>query len=745
MEYPSQELMGRVLWEVFVRPEARALARARFNAALLGQDGAAMESEWINKSGAVRRLVFSQAVVRGEDRAGPWVITTGIEVSARERAPREHAQSEAHFRIIWNALPEPMCRHDAQGCIREVNQAFARMARKPEAALEGVYLASLFGRDHEAKLKTYLETGAEHPGSVIIVSPDEQTVRYELVILPLEISAHPAQFLSVFRDVSEREAHAAELSRARAVAADTSNDLMAANLYLEETGALARELAEDAAALRKAKSDFLSNMTHEFRTPLNGILGMLELAADDAERPQQCEYLELARQSANALLDLANDVLDYARYEAGKLALAAEEFSLERLLQQTLGPLAERAAAKHLPLEWLLEGDAGDVLMGDAARLSQVLAKLVSNAIKFTAEGQIVVRARVTAIRQSSAELYFTVSDTGIGIPREKQSAIFQPFTQADGSSTRPYGGAGLGLSIASLLVELMGGRIWLESEPGRGTAFHFTVVVEAPGVRKKTERSKHARSNQRILVAEDNIVNQRLAARLLEREGHQVEIAASGRQVLELLSQKRFDLVLMDLQMPEMDGLEAAAHIRRKERGSGQRIPIVAVTAQASESDRQRCFEAGMDAYVTKPVRVPELMSMIESVIPGGSCMNVDTTQAAEQQLRQLDEAVALSRVGGDRGLLREVVELFLDDYPGVLDKIRAAVSSRDANALEHHAHSLKGSVSTFGAQGAFDAALALERKGRSGDLSGLEEGLGQLENALVTLRPELETLHTR
>ena len=748
--YSSRELRGRVLWEVFVRPEAQALARAHFGAVFSVGGAAAFESDWITKSGEVRRIVFSLSLTEGEGDSGRFVISTGIDVTVRDRMARERAQSEVSFRLVWNASPEAMCLHDAEGSIREANQAFARMVGKPAEALEGASIAGLFGSEPERKLKVFYASVGERAGSSIVFSlplGQRRASFYEIVTSPLGATGQLAQFLSVFRDVSEREAYAQELARAREMAAGTSNDLMAANQYLQESGTLARELAEDAAALKKAKSDFLSNMTHEIRTPLNGILGMLELATYDASGPEQSEYLELAKQSANALLNLADDVLDYARYEAGKLRLALEEFSLETLLQQALGPLAERAAAKHVPLEWSLEGEAPGVLIGDAERLAEVLTKLVSNAIKFTAEGQIWVRVRAVSVRPGSVELYFTVADTGIGIPPEKQGAVFQPFTQADGSTTRPYQGAGLGLSIASILVELMGGRIWLESAPGRGSKFHFTAVVERPSLPKAPRWRGGGKSKQHILVAEDNLVNQRLASRLLEREGHQVEIAVSGRHALELLERKQFDLVLMDLQMPEMDGLEAALQIRRRERGSGKRIPIVAITAQASESDRQRCFEAGMDAYVTKPVRVPELMSMIESVIPGGSLMNIDADVRGvmEQQLQQLDECVALSRVGGDRGLLREVVELFLDDYPSVLDKIRAAVSTQDASALEHYAHSLKGSVSTFGAKGAFDAALALERKGRSGDLSGIEEGLGQLESALGTLRPELETLQTR
>jgi two-component system sensor histidine kinase/response regulator len=248
--------------------------------------------------------------------------------------------------------------------------------------------------------------------------------------------------------------------------------------------------------------------------------------------------------------------------------------------------------------------------------------------------------------------------------------------------------------------------------------------------------------------VAEDNSVNQRLAVRLLEREGHSVTIARSGQEAVDLFEQRPFDLILMDVQMPGLDGLQATARIRERERVLGGHVPIAAMTAQAAESDRLRCLESGMDAYMTKPVHVPALLKMIESVGAGGNSMNTELAgegAPVEAQLRQLDESLALSRVGGDIELLKEVVELFLDDYPSTFEKIKSAVAARDASALEHHAHSLKGSVSTFGANRAFEAAFALEKQGRAGDLRGVQEGLFQLEQALEALRPELQSLQAK
>jgi CheY-like chemotaxis protein len=396
--------------------------------------------------------------------------------------------------------------------------------------------------------------------------------------------------------------------------------------------------------------------------------------------------------------------------------------------------------------------------MGDPLRIGQVLRNLAGNAVKFTSQGKVSVQVRSKPAEGSKAMLSFSVADTGIGIPPDKHRLIFEPFTQADGSTTRKFGGTGLGLSISAGLVELMGGSIWVESEVGRGSTFYFTVPVDlvpstppTPSAVPSSANGERAKRRLHILVAEDNSVNQRLATRLLEREGHAVTIAGSGEEALEALQRRApasFDLILMDVQMPDMDGLEATARIRERERQSGRRVPIVAMTAQAAEADRLRCLDSGMDAYISKPVNVPELMKIIDSVVPGGKPMNADLSSeesSVEMQLQQLDESLALSRVGGDSELLKEVVELFLDDYPSTFEKIRSAVASRDASALEHHAHSLKGSVSTFGAGPAFEAAFALEKQGRSGDLTGVQDGLSRLEQALAALRPELVSLRSR
>jgi len=773
--YSSAELNGEIFFDVLVSPDGREQSRRRLEHAISSREASAFENEWITKSGEIRRISFSNVPMLNEAGDRQYYITTGIDITGRHRTDQELLKSEMQFRSIWEASCEPMFLTDRAGAIVKVNAAFAALLDTDPIALEGTNLTGLFHpSEHEELLEyhhaRYASDIKEHFFEREIHFAHGRSGIFENLVTRVDIPGQPPQMLGILRDVTEQRRNAAELARAKEAAEAANRELIAANRNLEETGRVAREMADRAEALSAAKSDFLANMTHEVRTPLNGILGMTGLALETQLQSDQREYLELVKSSAEALLSLVNDVLDFSKYEVGKLGLDCVEFSLRALVRDVLRPLALRASVSGLAFESVIEDQAPDRLIGDPLRISQVLRNLAGNAIKFTNAGQVSVNVRAESIEGSKVTLRLSVVDTGIGIPPEKHRMIFEPFTQADGSTTRKYGGTGLGLSISTGLVELMGGRIWVESEVGQGSAFHFTLPLElappaqssepGPSPSSTQERCKQdgAKRKLRILVAEDNSVNQRLAARLLEREGHSVTIAGSGQEALELSERERFDLILMDVQMPDLDGLQATARIRERERGSGRRVPIVAMTAQAAESDRVRCLESGMDAYVTKPIRVPDLMRMIEtvvpetvvpeSVVPGGNSMNGNVTlkeSSVEDQLLQLDESLALSRVGGDVDLLKEVVELFLDDYPSTFEKIKGAVTSRDATALEHHAHSLKGSVSTFGANRAFEAAFTLEKQGRSGDLTDAPDGLLQLEQALEALRPELILLRTK
>jgi two-component system, sensor histidine kinase and response regulator len=810
------------------------------------------------------------------DDAGRIIGSVHIAHDITERMRTEAAlqESEAYLRTVLDSLQTGVLIIDAEThIITDANPTAQRMI--------GAKREDIIGRSCQGFicdmapgqcLITDLGQTLENVEGELLTAAGKS---FPVIKTTIPITLQGRKFLlSNFVDISERKQTEVDLRKAKEAAEQ-------ANVQLEAAIRRANEMTIEAEAANLAKSEFIANMSHEIRTPMNVILGMTRLSLDTRLDLEQREYLTEVERAADLLLDLINDILDLSKIEAGKLELEQVAFDLREILIEAVRGLAIKADEKHLELTCQFAPEIPDLLLGDALRLRQVILNLVGNAIKFTEQGEVGVVIEVVSKTENHCCLHFAVKDTGIGVPQDKQQVIFEAFTQADGSTTRKYGGTGLGLAISSQLVRMMEGQIWVESEPGKGSIFHFTtgfktaasteaalsqsdnmlgmpvlivddnasnrrileqmlvrwhmtpttaaggkealaeletakaegrsfplllldqhmpeidgftlarsirqnydpeevkIIIlasagrvtnrssdkdlgivafltkpikesdllatitqvfspretEKPG---KARREKAASRKLQVLLVEDNPPTQKMMLRLLERRGHTVMTANNGQEAVDLSASRDFDIILMDVQMPGMDGFQATSLIRRREAAAGRHTPIIAMTAHAMQGDRERCLAMGMDNYISKPINPGEVYGAMEQVSASGGA--AQSPSLAPPPI--IEEAELFERIDNDRELLKEIAEEFYPDCARLLEAAKAAIAAGDGPALKAAAHALKGAVGNFSAKPAYAAAQKLEKIGSQNDLARAEEGYAELAAEIERLLPVLHAL---
>jgi len=689
-----------------------------------------------------------------------WRVRESVRVLDRKRKialslaeDAQHAKealviNEKKYRQIFESFQDLYFRVNNRGVIEIVTPSVKQLAGYEPEEVVGHSVLDLYvdSKDRDKFLETLQPSGRVQNYEVRLLKKGGQVATVSMNAHFVYDTEHrPVGVEGVMRDITELKC--------------AEDNLKRVNKKL--TGAIkhASEMALQAEQANIAKSNFLANMSHEVRTPMNGVIGMVELLLDTELEDDQRLYAETIRSSAGSLLRIINDILDFSKIEAGKFQLEEMDFDLRSLLLDVSKLFSLRAEKKGLVFVCEVAADVPAGLRGDPGRLRQIMVNLLENAIKFTSKGKISLSITLEKETRKKATVRFSVQDTGMGIPVDKTQMLFNSFTQVDASTTRKFGGTGLGLCISKQLAQMMRGKIGVNSEEGKGSEFWFTVCLRKSSKKQQPDRvvlsptnTRHKLAgsnyrNVRILLAEDNITNQHVARAILRKLGYRVDVVGDGRQVIEALKQSAYDLVLMDCQMPEMDGYEATRKIRKAE-SEIQRpnIPIIAMTAHAMKGDREKCLEAGMDDYIAKPVTPGDVAEILERWLGKDGDKGQETgpaeqknrpddvckSQVIERNLQEfqnisLKEALA-DRLMGDEALAKTIIQGFLEDIPKQMAELNEKLTVGNAEAASAQAHKIKGAAANIGGKAMSAVAFEIEKAGKAGDFDKMTSLLADL-----------------
>ncbi len=718
----SEEIIGKSVFDI-APPDTAAQYHDKDAELFRAPCRQTYESVVHRKGGEIRNVIFNKASLVDESGRVIGLVGIILDITDIRRAEEKVKESETRFRLAFENAQDAILWADAQtGIIINCNPAAEHLFEQPRQELIGRHHTALHPADkkdiYEQMFKTHIEKGSDKPAEADIVT-GSGTVKPVTINESTTRVQDKSVIQGIFRDITAQKQQETELIQAK-------------------------ETAESAS---RAKSDFLARMSHEIRTPINSIVGMADILSLTDMTDKQHSCMQTIRHAADHLLTVINDILDFSRIESGKIKLHQRNIDFHALLHSVTLSMQVQAQQKNLGLTLDIDETAPRYIQADPDRIRQILFNLIGNAVKFTDSGSVSLRAAIAPGHNPKSggllPVRVSIQDTGVGIPHEKQKSVFEHFTQVDESLIRQHGGSGLGLSIVKQLVELMGGAISLTSEPGKGSEFSFTVPV-LPGVPDEDasgplQQHYEKTAPRSILLAEDNPLNIQMTTLALEEMGHSVKLATTGQEVLESLKQHSFDLILMDLEMPGIDGLEASLRIRRGEAGEQcSAIPIIAITGHVTPEYKEKCLSAGMNDYLTKPIELKKLADAIGTIrINAPSAKNNNPSQCSGGP--HINTQHALDKLQGRTHLLDKLNGIFLQQIPQILHSLEAAIQQKNCDDIAYIAHTHKSSADMIGALPCRDLFIDLEHAAHNKDLAAAQDHFARLQAALEEIKQYL------